>query len=73
MCLLFFVLEKRARAYTAGTGMGNWCNSIVFSGVFRRCFGGNRAPGVRLPCPDVHGYRSGRVWLVASLLLVFAG
>ena len=48
------------------------CNSVVFSGVCRRCFGGGRAPGVRLPRPDVHGYGSGRVWLVASLLLVLA-
>ena len=50
-----------------------WCNSVVFSGVCRRCFGGGRAPGVRLARPDVHGYESGWVWLGASLLLVLAG
>ena len=50
-----------------------WCNSVVFSGVCRRCFGGSRAPGVRLARPDVHGYESGWVWLGASLLLVLAG
>ena len=44
------------------------CNSVVFSGVCRRCFGGGRSPGVRLARPDVHGYG-----LVASLLLVVAG
>ena len=49
------------------------CNSVVFCGVCRRCFGEGRAPGVRLACPDVHGYRSGRIWLGASLLLVSAG
>ena len=49
------------------------CNSVVFSGVCRRCLGGSRAPGVRLARPDVHGYGSGRVWLGASLLLVLAG
>ena len=48
------------------------CNSVVFCGVCRRCFGGGRAPGVRLARPDVHGYGLGRVWLVASLLLVLA-
>ena len=50
-----------------------WCNSVVFSGVCPRCFGGGRAPGVRLACPDVHGYGSGWVWLGVSLLLVLAG
>ena len=49
------------------------CNSVVFSGVCRRWFGGGRPPGVRLARLDVHGYGSGGVWLVASLLLVFAG
>ena len=37
------------------------------------CFGGGRAPRVRLARPDVHGYGSGWVWLGASLLLVLAG
>ena len=49
------------------------CNSVVFSGVCRLCFGGDHAPGVRLARPDVHGYGSGWVWLVDSLLLVLAG
>ena len=49
------------------------CYSVVSSGVCRRCCGGGRAPGVRLACPDVHGYGSGRVWLGVSLLLVLAG
>ena len=44
----------------------------MFSGVCRRCFGCGRAPGVRLARPDVHGYGSGRVLLVASLLFVLA-
>ena len=37
-----------------------WCNSVLFSGVCRWCFGGC-APGVRLARPDVHGYGSGWV------------
>ena len=49
------------------------CNSVVFSGLCRRCFGGSHAPGVRLARPDVHGYGSGWVLLGASLLLVLAG
>ena len=49
------------------------CYSVVSSGVCRRCCGGGRAPGVRLACPDVHGYGSGWVWLGFSLLLVLAG
>ena len=49
------------------------CYSVVFSGVCRRCCGGGRAPGVRLACPDVHGYGSGWVWLGVPLLLVLAG
>ena len=49
------------------------CYSVVSSGVCRRCCGGGRAPGVRLACPDVHGYGSGCVWLGVSLLLVLAG
>ena len=50
-----------------------WCNSVVLSGVCRRCFGGGRAPGVRPARPGVHGYGSGRVCLGASLLLLLAG
>ena len=38
------------------------CNSVVSSGVCRRCCGGGRAPGVRLPRPDVHGLEPGWVW-----------
>ena len=49
------------------------CNSVVSSGVCRRCCGGGRAPGVRLLRPDVHGYGSRWVWLGVSLLLVLAG
>ena len=49
------------------------CYSVVSSGVCRRYCGGGRAPGVRLTCPDVHGYGSGWVWLGVSLLLVLAG
>ena len=49
------------------------CYYVVSSGVCRRPCGGGRAPGVRLACPDVHGYGSGWVWLGVSLLLVLAG
>ena len=38
------------------------CNSVVSSGVCRRCCGGGRAPGVRLARPDVHGLGPGWVW-----------
>ena len=73
----FFLFEMEqkggGRAYTAGTGTGSWCNSVLSFGVCRRCFGGGRAPGVRLAHPDVHGYGSGWVWLGASLVLVLAG
>ena len=37
------------------------CNSVVSSGVCRRCCGGGRAPGVRLARPDVHGLGPGCV------------
>ena len=49
------------------------CNSVVSSGVCRRCYGGSRAPGVRLARPDVHGLGPGWVWLGVSLLLELAG
>ena len=49
------------------------CNSVVSSGVCRRCRGGSRAPGVRLTRPDVHGLGRGWVWLGVSLLLELAG
>ena len=48
-------------------------NSVVSSGVCRRCCGGGRAPGVRLARPDVHGHGPGWVWLGVSLLLELAG
>ena len=57
--------ERQGRAYTAGTGGGKlvWrCNSVVSSGVCRRCCGGGRAAGVRLVRPHVHGLGSGWVW-----------
>ena len=38
------------------------CNSVVSSGVCRRCCGGSRAPGVRLARPDIRGLGSGWVW-----------
>ena len=49
------------------------CNSVVSSGLCRRCCGGGRAPGVRLARPDVHGYGPGWVWSGVSLLLELAG
>ena len=49
------------------------CKSVVSSGPCPLCFGGGRAPGVRLARPDVHGYGSGWVSLGVSLLLVLAG
>ena len=49
------------------------CNSVVSSGVCRRCCGGGCAPGVRLARPDVHGHGPGWVWLGVSLLLELAG
>ena len=67
-----FFLEKRGRRHRHGQ-LVQRCNSVLFSGVCRRCFVGRRAPGVRLTRPDVHGYGSGQVWFVASLLLVLAG
>ena len=68
----FFEMEKGARAHCRHKHgqLLQRCNSVVSSGVRRRCFGGGRAPGVRLALLYVHGYWSGWVWLVASLLLV---
>ena len=84
--LFFFFLggEKKEKTKKGKTGprvhcrhrhgqLVRWCNSVVSSGVCRRCCGGGRAPGVRLARPDVHGYGSGWVWLGVSLLLVLAG
>ena len=78
LIFVFFLMEKKekqGRAYTAGTGTGSWCgrNSVVSSGVRRRCCGGGRAPGVRLARPDVHGLGPGWVSLGVSLLLELAG
>ena len=75
--VFFFEMEKKggARVHCRHRDgqLVQRCNSVVFSGVCRRCFGGGRARGVRLARPDVHGYWSGWVWLGASLLLVLAG
>ena len=49
------------------------CNSVVSSGVCRRCRGGGRAAGLRLGRPDVHGHGPGWVWLGVSLLLELVG
>ena len=65
----FFFLEKRRRKTGARVHcrhrhgqLVRRCNSVVSSGVCRRCCGGGRAPGVRLARPDVHGLGSGLVW-----------
>ena len=82
--LVFFVGKKKEKTKKRKTGarvhcshrhgqLVRRCNSVVSSGVCRRCCGGSRAPGVRLARPDVHGYGSGWVWLGVSLLLVLAG
>ena len=51
----FFKMEKRARApcRLRHGQLVQRCNSVVFSGVHRRCFVGGRAPGVRLAHLDV--------------------
>ena len=71
----FFKTEKGARAHCRHRHgqLVPRCKRVVFSGMCRRCLGGDCAPGLWLACPDVHGYKSGWVWLVASLLLVLAG
>ena len=82
--LFFFFRKKKEKTKKRKTGarvhcrhrhgqLVRRCNSVVFSGVYRQCCGGSRAPGVRLARPDVHGYGSGWVWLGVSLLLVLAG
>ena len=77
LLFLFFFLkmEKGSRAHCEHRHgqLLQRCNSVVFSGVRRQCFAGGRATGVRLARLDVHGYGSGWVWLVASLLLALAG
>ena len=83
-CFFFFLGKKKKKTNKRKTGarvhcrhrhgqLVRRCNSVVSSGVCLRCCGGGRAPGVRLACPDVHGYGSGWVWLGVSLLLVLAG
>ena len=83
-CFFFFWEKKKEKTKERKTGarvhcrhrhgqLVRRCNSVVSSGVCRRCCGGGRAPGVRLARPDVHGYGSGWVWLGVSLLLVLAG
>ena len=82
--LFFFYGEKKKKKRKKKTGarvhcrhrhgqLVRRCNSVVSSGVCRRCCGGGRAPGVRLERPDVHGYGPGWVWLGVSLLLELAG
>ena len=65
--LFFFFLEKKKeKTKKSKTGarvhcrhrhgqLVRRCNSVVSSGVCRRCCGGGGAPGVRLARPDVHG------------------
>ena len=67
---LFFEMEKGARAHCRHRHgqLVQRCSSVVSSGLHRGCFVGGRAPGLRLALFDVHGYGSGWVWLVASLL-----
>ena len=77
-CLFFFFGKKRktgARVHCRHRHgqLVRRCNSVVSSGVCRRCCGGGRAPGVRLARPDVHGHGPGWVWLGVSLLLELAG
>ena len=77
----FFLMEKKKKRKTGALvhcrhrhgQLVRRCNSVVSSGVCRRCCGGGRAPGVRLTHPDVHGYGPGWVWLGVSLLLELAG
>ena len=71
--LVFFFLEKKRKTKKSKTGarvhcrhrqgqLVRRCNSVVSSGVCRRCCGGGRAPRVWLARPDVHGLGSGWVW-----------
>ena len=75
----FFLIEKKrkteARVHCRHRHgqLVRRCNSVVSSGVCRRCCGGGRAPGVRLARPDVHGHGQGSVSLGVSLLLELAG
>ena len=78
----FFLMEKEEKKKKNRARVHCWqrhgqlvrrCNSVVSSGVCRRCCGGGCAPGVRLARPDVHGHGPGWVWLGVSLLLELAG
>ena len=77
--VIFFEMEKKektgARVHCRHRHgqLVQRCKSVVSCGVCCRCFGGGRAPGVRLARPDVHRYGSGWVLIGASLLLVLAG
>ena len=77
--VFFFLMEKKTKTgarvhcrHRHGQ-LVRRCNSVVSSGVCRRCCGGGRAPGVRLARRDVHGLGPGWVWLGVSLLLELAG
>ena len=79
LILVFLLIEKKrktgARVHCRHRHgpLVRRCNSVVSSGVCRRCCGRSRAPGVRLARPDVHGHGPGWVWLGVSLLLELAG
>ena len=62
-CFFFLKKKKRARVHCRHRHgqLVRRCNSVVSSGVCRRCCGGGRARGVRLARPDVHGLGSGWV------------
>ena len=74
ICFIFEMEKSGARVHCRHRHgqLVQQCNSVAICGVCRQCFGGGRTPGVRLACPDVHGYGAGCVWLGASLLLVLA-
>ena len=69
LIFVFFLIEKKKKRKTGARvhcrhrhgQLVRRCNSVVSSGVCRRCCGGSRAPGVRLARPDVHGYGPGWV------------
>ena len=79
LIFVFFFMEKKektgARVHCRHRHgqLVRRCNSVVSSGVCRRCCGDGRAPGVRLARPDVHGHGPGWVGLGVSLLLELAG
>ena len=76
LIFVFFLMEKEKRKTGARVHcrhrhgqLVRRCNSVVSSGVCRRCCCGGRAREVWLARPDVHGYGPGWVWFVVSLLL----